>query len=258
MREDEDHIRHYVPVLRRIIILLAVLTAIPVVMWTITAFVRTYVGPPKTPTFQPMASRASVTPDQAAAAPAQNPPASPAEGATAAPLPTIVEAKATTTDAGFSAPLGDPNSTGAPAAGPADATPAAAAPGRADSANSAASNPAASAPPSPAPDNTMQLAAQQPAATNWPTPPPSPAVDALPPGEPIAGPVPLPRKRPKTFVVAQMGVPLPMPRPDVAGPGAAAAPATPLDWLHNIFQPSSGAAAPPPSQESDGYVETPH
>ena len=50
MRDDED-IRQYMPVLRRLIILVAVITAIPVVMWTITSVVRTYVGPPKLPTF---------------------------------------------------------------------------------------------------------------------------------------------------------------------------------------------------------------
>ena len=44
MREDDDEFRHYVPLLRRIIILVAVITAVPVVLWTITAFVRTYVG----------------------------------------------------------------------------------------------------------------------------------------------------------------------------------------------------------------------
>ena len=53
MREDDDHIRQFMPVLRRIIILVAVLTAIPVAMWTITAFVRTYIGPPTAPNYQP-------------------------------------------------------------------------------------------------------------------------------------------------------------------------------------------------------------
>ena len=52
--------RHYVPLLRRIIILVAVITAVPVVLWTITAFVRTYVGPPKIPTFHQLASTASI------------------------------------------------------------------------------------------------------------------------------------------------------------------------------------------------------
>ena len=56
MREDDDEFRHYVPLLRRIIILVAVITAVPVVLWTITAFVRTYVGPPQIPTFHQLAS----------------------------------------------------------------------------------------------------------------------------------------------------------------------------------------------------------
>ena len=60
MREDDDEFRHYVPLLRRIIILVAVITAVPVVLWTITAFVRTYVGPPRIPTFHQLASSASI------------------------------------------------------------------------------------------------------------------------------------------------------------------------------------------------------
>jgi len=44
----------YTPVLQRIIILVAVIIAVPVVLWTITSFVRTYVGPPQVPTFQRM------------------------------------------------------------------------------------------------------------------------------------------------------------------------------------------------------------
>ena len=60
MREDDEEFRHYVPLLRRIIILVAVITAVPVVLWTITAFVRTYVGPPKIPTFHQLASTASI------------------------------------------------------------------------------------------------------------------------------------------------------------------------------------------------------
>src|SRR5580658_3643281 len=51
MRDDDD-IRLYMPVLQRIIILVAVIIAVPVMLWTITAFVRTYVGPPQLPTFQ--------------------------------------------------------------------------------------------------------------------------------------------------------------------------------------------------------------
>ena len=34
----------FAPLLRRIFILVAVITAVPVMLWTITAFMRTYVG----------------------------------------------------------------------------------------------------------------------------------------------------------------------------------------------------------------------
>ena len=46
MRKYEDRVRPSV-VLRRIIIVVAVLTAVPVALWTVTAFVRAYVAPPK-------------------------------------------------------------------------------------------------------------------------------------------------------------------------------------------------------------------
>src|SRR5579863_3310107 len=56
MREYDDHIRLYTPMLQRIIILVAVIIAVPVVLWTITAFVRSYVAPPQVPTFRPLAA----------------------------------------------------------------------------------------------------------------------------------------------------------------------------------------------------------
>ena len=48
MREydDDSNIQHYAPVLRRIIILVAVITAVPVMLWTITAFMQTYIAQP--------------------------------------------------------------------------------------------------------------------------------------------------------------------------------------------------------------------
>jgi hypothetical protein len=278
MRDDED-IRQYMPVLRRIIILVAVLTAIPVVMWTITAFVRTYVGPPRAPNYQPMAAKppASNTSDQMAAA-------SPANAVTASipvvPQP-VVEAKVdtapTATDVVSAAPPPASSMTAVPAGGATGAVPADAslqntaagpsAPAGGQRADVAAPSVADSAPPNPLPyDSTQgapqqqaapqqQVAEQQPDTTAWPAPPPAAADDALPQGAPIAGPVPLPRRRPTSFVVAQNTIPLPMPRPDAAGPGEQqTAPTTPLDWLHHIFHPSSEAAAP----SSDGDSETPH
>jgi len=41
MREDDDEIRHYVRLWSRIVILCAVIISVPVILWTITAFVRT-------------------------------------------------------------------------------------------------------------------------------------------------------------------------------------------------------------------------
>ncbi|MGD0026053.1 MAG: hypothetical protein ABSC37_15790 [Xanthobacteraceae bacterium] len=210
MRKDEDDIRQFMPALRRIIILVAVLTAVPVVMWTITAFVRTYVGPPKLPTFQPMtASTLTDAPASTAeASDTDNPPAPAAEDADAAPLPRLVEARATTTDARSAVfdikkpPVGAVGLSTAAAPAPAD-----------PAANIAAPSSTASAMPSPIPNSMAQFAAQEPPAPNWP------AVDSLPPAEPIAGPVPLPRQRPRVFAMVQTGVPLPRARPASASEG---------------------------------------
>src|SRR5262249_35119554 len=49
--EDDYNNRRYAPVLRRVIILVAVIIAVPVMMWTITIFIRSYVDP-KTPRFR--------------------------------------------------------------------------------------------------------------------------------------------------------------------------------------------------------------
>jgi hypothetical protein len=47
VREDKDEMGHYVGFLRRILILCAVIIAVPVILWTITAFVRYQVTLPK-------------------------------------------------------------------------------------------------------------------------------------------------------------------------------------------------------------------
>jgi hypothetical protein len=61
MREYDDYyndenIRLYTPVLQRVIILAAVIIAVPVLMWTITTFVRSYIARPKVPTLEHVAS----------------------------------------------------------------------------------------------------------------------------------------------------------------------------------------------------------
>jgi hypothetical protein len=81
---DDDSIRLYTPVLQRVIILAAVVIAVPVLMWTITTFVRSYVARPKVPLIEHVASTnaptripllaappspASVTADQSAPPP---------------------------------------------------------------------------------------------------------------------------------------------------------------------------------------------
>jgi hypothetical protein len=90
----DDHIRLYTPVLQRVIILTAVIIAVPVLMWTVTTFVRSYVARPKVPVLQHIA--ASESPPRAPVAspapsiPAQLPPdqtaAAPPRGDTVLPL----------------------------------------------------------------------------------------------------------------------------------------------------------------------------
>jgi hypothetical protein len=256
MREDDD-IRQYMPVLRRLFILVAVIIAIPVMMWTITAFVRTYVGPPKLPTFRPIAAApATVGPNEAAAA------AVPDQGGKGARQP-VLEANATASDGGAGGAAvtgstadntGATNGNAAPAAG----APPPAAPGSFQTASLPQANAPANAAPAPANGVSQFAPEDRQASTNWPTPPATnwpnpaaqqpvaePAADA----QPIEGAVPLPRKRPHTFAIAEAhGIPLPRPRPDAAGPAPPEEQqSTPVDWLRHIFgqQP---AAAPAPAE----------
>jgi hypothetical protein len=271
MREDEDQFRQYMPVLRRLIILVAVITAIPVAMWTITAVVRTYVGPPKLPTFRPMAAApAAVGPNEAAAAPV-------AGEASKGERQPVGEANATASGAGGgtggmttdNATPGN-NANGA-ASGDPNAAPAATA-GPLKTASLPAANGPANAAPGPDNGGVAQFAAedQQPPASNWPSPPaanwssppavPQPVAAAPSDAKPLGGNVPLPRKRPATFAIAEAhGIPLPRPRPDAAGPAVAGQTqqATPADWLRNLFgqQGQQPAAAAP---EPDGYQAEPH
>ncbi len=259
MREDED-IRQYMPVLRRFIILVAVITAIPVVMWTITAMVRTYVGPPKLPTFRPIAA-APAGPDQAAAAPVAD------EGGKAARQP-VVEANGTSGDAVTGSTAGNAAATNANAA-PAAGAPTPAGTGSFQTANLQPANGPANAGTGTGSGVTQFAPEERQAATNWPSPPatnwPNPAAQQPAAGpaanaQAIEGPVPLPRKRPHSFTIAQnQGIPLPRPRPDAAGPAAIEhQQPTPADWLRNIFgsQAQQPAAAPGPAE--DEYRPEPH
>jgi len=65
---DDDNVRLYTPVFQRVIILAAVIVAVPVVMWTITTFVRSYVARPKVPALERVASTSASVPVAAVAA----------------------------------------------------------------------------------------------------------------------------------------------------------------------------------------------
>jgi len=233
MSGDEEF-GHFLPVLRRIIILVAVITAIPVVLWTITAFVRTYVSPPKIPTYHQLAATASVNaPSNPGAKEDANtaPQAAAEEAKSSPPLSVTVEARTTPPDArdGGTAPkgpfLGDrPPDSAAQAASPTTANPPAAntptvnatavggpavsTPKMPDTAS--ATSPATSAadagmPPAPAaadsaPTSTAAAAQQQTAivtaAATAAAEPPADTAPPIPAAEPLSGRVPLPRPRP--------------------------------------------------------------
>ena len=245
MRGDDEHILNYAPMLRRIIILVAIITAVPVMLWTITAFMRTYVAQPTIPAARPMTAAMLAPPSVSA-------------DATDAPrLAPIVEARATATDA--RGPDIDSNPTDAQFATAAPVVTASIAP-------RPAADPPAAASPLPAVKPTPVAAT-----TPWPTPgapeqPPSIApetiADALPPPDPIVGRVPLPPHRPKTLALASEKSP--------AHPAPAAAPTTvdpptapngPLPQDQQPQQPATAADtaadALPPSDPIAGQVPLP-
>lgn len=260
MRDDDEQLRHYMPLLRRVLFLVAVLTAVPVILWTITAFVRGYVGPPQLPSYRPIAATASIQAPESAASSQDTdrrgqPPSAAQPPALSDLLPSSVQASAATTGMGGSSPTANNPLVGGrtaggdakpPANGPtiADLTPAA--PTQADGKTiGSLADPAT-------PDGAAQstgalIVQQQPAAIS------PPANDPMPAAKPLAGPIPLPRHRPHNMAMAQIsapqtgvsqsgtlqaGVPVPRPRPDAAGPSVPVPETTPgpLDWLQGIFQ----------------------
>ena len=104
---NEDQFRNYFPLMRRVIMLVAVLTAVPVILWTITVFVRGYFGPPKIAAARPLAAVVSVeepaTPAAGGQDAAARPPSAPQQ-AKVVDAPPFVEARATATDARTQAP----------------------------------------------------------------------------------------------------------------------------------------------------------
>jgi hypothetical protein len=273
MRDDDDF-GHYVPVLRRIIILVAVITAIPVVLWTITAFVRAYVSPPKMPTFHQLAATASANPPPSARA--KDDPVGPPQPASQqtkklAPVSSTIEAQATAPDARdlSSAPKGPFLGDRAPEnAAPASITPPPAVSPPAISAQKAAELLAASMPavkhaepptpamPAPAAPDSMpaRMAAADAQAPASAAEASADATASTPATDALTGPIPLPRHRPHMIAAAEPApaapaaertriasagpIPMPRPRPDAAGPGAPAtdsASGSPLDFIQNLF-----------------------
>jgi hypothetical protein len=244
---SEDQFRHYFPLMRRIIILVAVLTAIPVIMWTITVFVRGYFGPPKIAGPRPLATATIEAPVSPAASQDANGPA-------------VVEARATVADARTIPPAvkwpspGDRQ--GSNDAGPPSSAPSAAvmAPAGSAGADQRAQAPGAQTTgPQTMPAQTMATAPAMPAGAAMQTgtndtsgalaaqdsaDADQQAADAgLPAAQPIAGPVPLPRHRPRSFAMLTSAVPMPRPRPEAAGAAGSEGSATPLGWLQKIFTP---------------------
>src|SRR5277367_3925461 len=227
MREydDDRNIQHYAPVLRRIIILVAVITAVPAMLWTITAFMHTYIAQPTIPAPRPLAAATdTATPASPAADTATANPPAPSQ-----PAPAVTDARAT--DNGRGDRMRDSGGTGAP---------------NVQVASTAALSPAPSAAPAAPPASaavTVQ-AAPAPAPSVFPNPPfitqPAPAAsdaannaatDDLPPPDPISGPVPLPRHRPSVLALADTNIPLPRARPgDAPEPASSTTDAPPSGY----------------------------
>lgn len=264
--DDDDNIRLYAPVLQRVIILAAVIIAVPVMMWTITTFIRSYVARPKVPTFQHVAEPSpgpSPASPLAASLPPAPQPAQPAAPALADAGTTASDARAPLPDAVSGPPkvpmLAPPPGDAGPPAGPPPSVPAHSpppvpplagpppnaapntAPGPApNTAASAAPNPAASAAPiaapSPAPNPTPPSAAQNPPQGV----PSSPANAAPAPSAPI----------PPSATPAQPAQNQPPPAaPRIAANASGSAPAAPGN--RNYAWPNPNAESAP------GFGDTP-
>ena len=254
--EGDDHIRLYTPVFQRVIILAAVIIAVPVMMWTITTFVRSYVARPKVPGLEHVASASPRVPAISAApssaAPpepsaslrlnpaASDPPSPPAESkkSNVAALP---DSTAALRAAASNPPV--PSIQAPPAPTPVITASAAAA---GDAPTGTATVPSPPRLPQPAPqrsgENTASTSASTDRAIAWPNPnttsppdfsaprlAPPPArpsqrvapAQVLPAAEPLRGPIPLPRQRPGVFAMAATG-PVPLPRVRPGDPPAVA------------------------------------
>jgi hypothetical protein len=271
--EDDENIRLYAPVLQRVIILAAVIIAVPVMMWTITTFIRSYMERPKAPTFQhltltepsqssPPASplSASVPPPQSATQPDSAPILADAARASSDGPGSYADANQGSLKAPLAPPVGDAGAGPGPSSAAATPVP----PPNPSVAGSPAApaSPAGAAPRLAANASTGTPASPTDRGLAWPnantgnapsfggSPPPATAETAsaeLPTAEPIKGHIPLPRHRPD-LTMAAMG-------PSVAATGAATAAATgsiapaghvPLPRL----RPADATADAPPAPSS--------
>jgi hypothetical protein len=254
MREDDDEFGHYVPVLRRIIILVAVITAVPVMLWTITAFVRAYVSPAKIPTFHQLASTASInapTSAEVQSTASERPPAAPMPATPAAPPPVLMATAGAPSNFGADAAAAAKGDRTVEGNNPADA----ATPVKIASAPPivpAASNAAATS--TLAPPVVARVATDSAgpilAATTVAPPEAEQSPAALPAATPLSGSIPLPRHRPSvadaasapptgaaTRMAAAGPIPMPRPRPDAAGLSAPAEDSggNPLGFIKTLF-----------------------
>jgi hypothetical protein len=254
MGDDDESGLLFTPILKRIFILMAFIAVVPVALWGITTFVRSYVEQPKPPMFRRIAVTAeSPAPkiadrDSAAAIqatpPEQEAQASPdvrgpSDETQARPPAMSRSLTARLSDSGGGSPLAAslPQPVAAPTTLAVSAAGAAPAPSVAVAESSGNSMQPGMAP---APEMTT--------GTTTPV-----ADDATLAPDPINGPVPLPRQRPHSFAVAQLGlIPIPRPRPDAAAPAAASAPENPFGWMRNIFQPQNSTPGPASNPAQNG------
>jgi hypothetical protein len=235
MRGDDDYAPSYVPVLLRIVLLAAVVTAVPVVLWTITAFMRTYVAQPVIPGARPLAA----TPANAAADATPTGTATNSSPAIAATTP----AGSSNSDADARGNRLQDGNGNATAGNPPLATPTVVAYAPSATPTAAQIAPpdktvvqASPAPAVPAPDAAANPWPTSSSQAQQPTVPPAAtdatAADDLPAPDPLTGPVPLPPHRPRVFALAETDIPLPRARPAIApepAPAASDAPSSSYD-----------------------------
>jgi len=239
MRYDDDYVRPDAPFWGRIIVVLAVITAVPVVLWGTTAFVRSYVARPKVPTYHSLTTTAVVEAPKPTAADIQ------AAAQPAAPSQPTKTAEATTNAlAGAKGdaigPTGDRSRTTdvtATANQPkvANATPAAPlGPAWPTAPAASKQQPVTTGSITPQGPSARSLAAADPAKNTeaapaqvqpaWPTPSPMPQTAAA---KPITGPIPVPQHRPRTAAMAPEKPP-PWYNPKAAAAAARNAAAVPV------------------------------